>query len=148
MIVSFEQLADLRGKVAMVDGGFDPLHYGHVLYFRKASEFGLPVLCNVSSDSYVSTKHPVLLPQDVRCQLIDEFKSISYVHASRRSTAEVLEQARPKIYIKGSDWDGRLPEVETQVCRRNGVEVKFVDTVVDSSSKRIEALLGVTGKSG
>jgi cytidyltransferase-like protein len=142
MILNFEQLAELRGKVAMVDGGFDPLHFGHVLYFRKARESGLPVLCNVSSDAYVAAKHTVLLPQEVRCQLIDEFRSISYVHASTRTTAEILEQARPKVFMKGNHWNGRLPEAETELCRRHGIEVVFADTVIDSSSKRLEALIG------
>jgi len=34
MIVPTEQLGAHRGRVAMVDGGFDPLHGGHVAYFR------------------------------------------------------------------------------------------------------------------
>lgn len=141
MILNFEQLAELRGKVVMVDGGFDPLHFGHVLYFRKAAATGLPVLCNVSADAYVARKHPVLLPQDVRCKVIEEFKSISYVHPSSTSTAEVLEQARPKVFMKGDQWAGALPEAETQACRRHGVEIVFVDTVVDSSSERMSAVM-------
>lgn len=141
MLLDFEQLEQLRGKVAMVDGGFDPLHFGHVLYFRAADKTGLPVFCNVSSDSYVATKHRVLLPQDVRCRLIDEFKSISYVHASQHSTAEILEQVRPKVYVKGEQWRGVLPAKETEICKRHGIEVLFTDTVVDSSSKRINTLM-------
>jgi glycerol-3-phosphate cytidylyltransferase-like family protein/SAM-dependent methyltransferase len=141
MIVDFDALLQLRGKVAMVDGGFDPLHMGHVLYFRKAREQGLPVFCNVSSDSYISGKHKVLLPQDVRCQVIDEFESVAYVHPSSRTTAEILEQVQPKVFVKGSHWKGRLPENEVEICRRHAIEVVFADTVIDSSSKRIKALM-------
>jgi glycerol-3-phosphate cytidylyltransferase-like family protein/SAM-dependent methyltransferase len=140
MILAFDQLRDLQGKVVMVDGGFDPLHLGHVLYFRRARAEGLPVLCNVSADSYVSTKHPVLLPQSIRCQLIDEFESISYVHPSNRTTAEILEEARPKAFVKGSDWKGRLPAEEAEACRRHAIEVIFADTVVDSSTRRMDAV--------
>lgn len=140
MILGFDQLEQLRGKVVMVDGGFDPLHYGHVLYFRAAHDTGLPVFCNVSSDEYVAKKHKVLLPQDVRSKLIDEFRSISYVHPSSRSTAEILEQVRPKVYLKGNHWKGKLPEKELDICKRHGIEILFADTVVDSSSERINAL--------
>jgi glycerol-3-phosphate cytidylyltransferase-like family protein len=140
MIVNFDQLADLRGRVAMVDGGFDPIHFGHVLYFNHAKKYGLPVFCNVSSDEYVSAKHRVLLPQVIRCNVIDEFKSISYVHPSSVTTAEVLEQARPKIFVKGNNWNGTLPAEEVEICRRHGIEVVFADTIIDSSSQRIKAL--------
>ena len=57
MIVAFEDLAAYRGKVAMVDGAFDPLHAGHVAYFEEATELGVPVLCNLASDRYVEGKH-------------------------------------------------------------------------------------------
>ena len=141
MILQYEQLPELRGKVAMVDGGFDPLHFGHVLYFRTAHETGLPVFCNVSSDDYVSGKHKVLLPQEIRCEVINEFKSVTYVHPSRRTTAEILEQVRPKTFVKGNNWNGTLPAEELEICQRHGIELIFADTIVDSSSKRIKALM-------
>jgi FAD synthase len=37
MIVGRDDLADLRGTVTMVDGGFDPLHPGHIAYFERAA---------------------------------------------------------------------------------------------------------------
>jgi 2-polyprenyl-3-methyl-5-hydroxy-6-metoxy-1,4-benzoquinol methylase len=142
MILDFARLLQLRGLVTMVDGGFDPLHFGHVLYFRKAREKGLPVLCNVSPDSYIAAKHKVLLPQEIRCQVIDEFESIAYVHPSSRTTAEILEQVRPKTYLKGKHWADKLPAKEIEICRRHDIEVAFADTVVDSSSKRMRSLMG------
>jgi hypothetical protein len=42
VILDFDQLAAYRGTVAMVDGAFDPLHRGHIEYFRAARERGLP----------------------------------------------------------------------------------------------------------
>ena len=49
-----EELKQYRGRVAMVDGAFDPLHRGHIEYFRAAAErLSAPLLCNVASDSYV-----------------------------------------------------------------------------------------------
>ena len=29
----------------MVDGAFDPLHHGHIEYFRRAKEVGGTLLC-------------------------------------------------------------------------------------------------------
>ena len=56
MILEFDQLRDYRGRVAMVDGAFDPLHRGHIEYFRAAAAaVDVPLLCNVASDRYVST---------------------------------------------------------------------------------------------
>jgi glycerol-3-phosphate cytidylyltransferase-like family protein len=138
MIVGTGELAALRGRVTMVDGGFDPLHAGHVAYFRAAAELGAPVLCNVSGDDWVGRKHPPLLTQAERGLVIDAIRYVDYTHLSAASTAAVLEELRPKAYVKGDDWRGRLPQEEIDLCARLGVEVVFVDTVLDSST----AILG------
>lgn len=118
----------------MVDGGFDPLHPGHVTYFREAAALGQPVLCNVSSDEWVGRKHAPLLTQEERVQLIDAIRYVTYVHPSQTSTAEVLALLRPRSYVKGADWVGRLPEEEMRVCAAHGIDVVFLDTVTSSST--------------
>jgi cytidyltransferase-like protein len=135
VIVPTAELAGLRGRVAMVDGGFDPLHAGHVAYFRAAAELGAPVLCNLSPDEWVEQKHPPLLPQAERAQVIDAIRWIDYTHVSSVPTVEVLRLAAPRYYVKGADWRGRLPEAETSVCDELGIDVVFLDTVIDSSSE-------------
>src|SRR5207244_10086898 len=61
VIVATEELPRLAGTVSMVDGGFDPLHAGHVAYFREAAALGDPVLCNLATDEWVARKPPPLL---------------------------------------------------------------------------------------
>jgi cytidyltransferase-like protein len=134
MIVQMDELSALAGHVAMVSGGFDPLHPGHIAYFRAASELGAPLLCNVSSDEWVARKHPPLLTQAERMQLVDAIRYVAYTHAETTTTAEVLARLRPRYFVKGADWRGRLPEDEHDICVEHGVEVVFLDTVIDSST--------------
>jgi cytidyltransferase-like protein len=135
VIVGWDELVALRGVVAMVDGGFDPLHGGHVGYFEAAAALGAPLLCNLASDEYVATKHPPLLPQDERARVIDALRPIAYVHPSRSTTEAVLRQLRPRFYVKGSDWaDRALPPGELDACEEHGIEVVLLDTVTNSSS--------------
>lgn len=141
MIVATDQLASVPRGVAMVDGGFDPLHAGHIAYFRAARDLGHPVLCNVSGDHYVRTKHEPLLPEAQRVVVLDALRDIDYVHLSDGTTVSVLRQLRPWGYVKGADWRGRLPAEEAEVCAELGIEIVYVDTVEDSSSRLLEAYL-------
>jgi cytidyltransferase-like protein len=139
MIVSFEQLAELRGAVAMVDGAFDPLHHGHIEYFKSARQLGVPLLCNVASDRYVRTKHRPLLPEAQRAAVIDAIRYIDYVHIYQIDTETVLRQLRPRYYVKGSDWRERgLPPEQQAICREHGIEIVYLDTVLDSSSRLLK----------
>jgi cytidyltransferase-like protein len=135
MIVSFDDLVKLRGQVAMVDGAFDPLHRGHIEYFRMASELGAPVLCNVASDRYVGTKHRPLLGEEQRAAIIDAIRYISYTYIYEIDTETVLRQLRPRYYVKGSDWRDRLPRQQVEICRTYDIEIVYLDTVLDSSSR-------------
>jgi len=136
VIVTFDQLKDYRNKVAMVDGAFDPLHRGHIEYFRAAAEqLDVPLLCNVASDRYVWTKHPPLLPEEQRAAIVDAIRFISYAHINQFDTETILRELQPKYYVKGKDWDGRLPAEQVKICREHGIEVVYLDTVFDSSTR-------------
>lgn len=139
MILSNADLAQVAGKVVMVDGSFDPLHDGHIEYFRQAAGLGLPVLCNVAPDSWTETKHPVMLEQAKRAVVLDAIRYVSYVVVADISTAATLEAVRPKVYAKGSDWKARggIPREEQSICDRFGIEVVYLDTVLNSSTQLV-----------
>ena len=122
----------------MVDGAFDPLHRGHIEYFRAAADLGVPVLCNVASDAYVRTKHPPLLPEDQRAAVVDAIRYISYTHINQFDTETILRELRPRYYVKGKDWDGRLPPDQVVICREHGIGIVYLDTVLDSSSRLLQ----------
>ena len=138
MIVPFDELKAYHGVVAMVDGAFDPLHRGHIEYFRAAAALGAPVLCNVASDRYVRTKHPPLLPEDQRAAVVDAIRYITYTHINEFDTETILRELRPRYYVKGKDWDGRLPPEQVTICGEHGIEIVYLDTVLYSSSRILE----------
>lgn len=138
MIVSFDELKNYRGAVAMVDGAFDPLHRGHIEYFRAATTLGLPLLCNVASDRYVRTKHPPLLSEGDRAVVVDAIRFISYTHVNQFDTETILRELCPRYYVKGRDWVGRLPPDQVTICAELGIEVVYLDTVLDSSSRILQ----------
>jgi len=138
MILTFDDLKAYHGAVAMVDGAFDPLHRGHIEYFRAAADLGVPLLCNVASDRYVRTKHPPLLPEEQRAAVVDAIRYISYTHVNQADTETILRELRPRYYVKGKDWDGRLPAEQVVICREHGIEIVYLDTVLDSSSRLLQ----------
>ena len=146
MILAFEQLVDYRGRVTMVDGAFDPLHRGHIEYFRAAgAQVDCPLLCNVASDDYVRTKHPPLLPEDHRAAIVDAIRFISYTHINRFDTETILRQLRPKYYVKGKDWDGQLaarPDPHLLRPRHRHPLPRHHDRLVESHPRAVRAQAG------
>lgn len=141
MRLTYKELNNYKGKFAMVDGCFDPLHVGHLKYFEVASKLSLPVFCNIQSDKYIkeNKKRSPLLPQEQRVKLIDSLKDISYVHLCETSTHDILAQLKPIKYVKGLDWKNKgLPKIEEEVCKKLGIEIVYLDTNVDTSTNIVE----------
>jgi cytidyltransferase-like protein len=122
----------------MVDGAFDPLHHGHIEYFTRARQVGGALLCNITVDAYTATKHPVLLPAEHRAKVIDALKPIDYTHVSPVDTETVLRELQPTHYIKGKDWEGKLPAEQIAICESQGTRIVYLDTVLDSSSRLLQ----------
>lgn len=118
----------------MVDGSFDPLHAGHLAYFRAARSLGAPLLCNVCPDAETAQKHPVLLPAADRAEILDHLDLLQYVHVSERPTVEILRQIQPRAYVKGGDWVDRLPDAIGQTCAELGIRMVYTDKPAQSSS--------------
>jgi len=146
MIIGYKDLKNYRRKVAMVDGAFDPLHHGHVEYFTQAREVGGTLLCNIAPDSYTAAKHAPLLPAAQRARVIDALKPIDYTHVSPVDTETVLRELQPTHYIKGKDWEGKLPPEQVRICEKEGIEIVFLDTVRDSSTQLLKTFQ--TGRNG
>lgn len=137
MRLTLDELKRHKGQFTMVDGCFDPLHVGHLRYFEEAKKLGLPVLCNFQSDRYIQTtkNRPTILPEEQRAYLLDSIKTIDHVHLCETTTADTLEALAPRFYAKGGDWKERgLPEREKEICRKLGIEIVYLDTVLDSST--------------
>jgi cytidyltransferase-like protein len=146
MIIGYKDLRQYRRKVAMVDGAFDPLHHGHIEYFRRAKEAGGTLLCNIAPDSYTLAKHPPLLPARQRAEVIDALKPIDFTHVSPVDTETVLRELQPTHYIKGKDWEGKLPPEQVRICAEEGIEIVYLDTVRDSSTQLLKQFQ--TGRNG
>jgi len=138
MILSFSDLRQYRGRLAMVAGAFDPLHHGHIEYFRQARALGPSLLCCIASDFYVETKHRPLLSASQRALVVDALSAIDYTLVSDADTATVLRELRPTHFIKGTDWQGRLPVDEQRACAEHGTVVVFRETLLDSSTRLLE----------
>lgn len=67
-------------KVALVTGGFDPLHSGHIEYFHAAKELGDILAVGLNSDEWLSRKKGrPFMPFKERSIIINELKVVGNV---------------------------------------------------------------------
>lgn len=111
-----QRVAQLPKPVVLTNGVFDILHRGHVTYLAQARELGASLVVAVNTDASVKRlgkgdDRPINTCED-RMAILAALEAVSMVVPFDEGTAlEVVQQARPDIYVKGGDYDmSAIPE--------------------------------------
>ncbi len=145
-----EQLRREGRRIAFANGCFDLLHVGHIRYLAGARAEGDVLVVGVNSDASVAhLKGPgrPLLPAPARAELVAALESVDYVVVFEEpSVAELLEELRPDVHCKGTDYtEETVPERE--VMKRLGGQVRIVGDPKDHSTRDILADIARRNKS-
>ncbi len=106
----FSRVAALPQPVVLTNGVFDILHRGHVTYLAQARAEGASLVVAANTDASVKRlgkgdDRPINSCED-RMAVLAALESVSLVVPFDEDTAlEVVQEARPQIYVKGGDYD-------------------------------------------
>lgn len=139
MILTTADLDKLTGSsVILLDGAFDPLHAGHIRYLDTASKAfpsSYTRVVSIASDADIRAKgREPLFDQMTRATVVESLKGVDAVILKDRPTEDLITRLKPAAYVKGKDWDGRLPAEQLTACALSGVQIIYLDTVCASSS--------------
>lgn len=102
------------GKVVFTNGCFDLLHSGHVAYLEQARNLGDALVVALNTDSTVrklkGPGRPLVTLAD-RAKVIAALGSVDCVTWFGENTAaKLVGKVKPKLYVKGGDYDMTLIE--------------------------------------
>ena len=67
-------------KISVVSGGFDPLHSGHIEYFKAAANLGDKLIVALNSDEWLKKKKgKVFLPFEERANIVSHLGMVDEV---------------------------------------------------------------------
>jgi rfaE bifunctional protein nucleotidyltransferase chain/domain len=98
-----------RGEtVVLVNGAFDMLHVGHLRYLAEAKEQADHLVAAVNSDASVRASkgetRPII-PEDERVEILSHLWMVDRICLFDSVTVgPVLEQLRPDVHAKGTDY--------------------------------------------
>lgn len=119
-------------KIVIVSGGFDPIHSGHIAYFKAAKELGDKLVVALNSDEWlIKKKGKFFMPFEERKVIIQNLTSVDYVMdfqddelGSAKNALTKVKDIYPNdkiIFANGGDRNqGNIPEMSVE-----NVEFKF-----------------------
>jgi cytidyltransferase-like protein len=126
--------------IACVSGYFDPIHIGHIEYFKQSKQIADKLMVIVNNDEQaILKKGKAFMPADERVKIIRELKCVDYVVKSvdtDRTVCQTLATVvpRPTYFCNGGDQNNNsIPEAT--ICQELGIELRdgFGDKIQSSS---------------
>jgi cytidyltransferase-like protein len=140
---------------ALVSGGFDPVHVGHLRMFQSAQSLSDKVVLLLNNDEWlIKKKGKPFMNQDQRKEILNEFISISEVIIQTQSDNSSSEAIKDFVknnpnkticYCNGGDRSNIKNILEADICKKLGVILEFGvggDEKVESSSQLTKNYLG------
>lgn len=124
----------------MVNGCFDPFHYGHLLHLYAARAYGRWLVVALTGDAFVN-KGPnrPAFPAAQRKAVLEALRCVDEVIVSDAARPDDLIRAlRPEVYAKGCDYT-REAVAEAALVESYGGRVVFTATPKWSSTKLLNA---------
>jgi cytidyltransferase-like protein len=112
-------------KIVLITGGFDPLHSGHIAYFKAAKTLGDMLIVGLNSDDWlVRKKGAAFMPWNERLCIINNLSMVDEVYTfddDDGSAKHFIQQARAHypdaelIFANGGDrTKDNIPEMDVE----------------------------------
>jgi len=141
--------------VVVVSGYFNPVHIGHINLIKSAKKLGDYLVAVVNNDKQqMIKKGKIIMSESERMEIVKAIKGVDKVVLSVdedktqcKTMAMLAEKYKGNkmIFANGGDRDSEKAIPETEVCKKNNIEMKFGVGGTDkpNSSSNINKLLGV-----
>ena len=132
----------MQYKRVAVSGYFDPIHVGHLEYFKLAKELGDTLIVIVNNNHQcVLKKGKPFMDQADRVEIVNALGIVDEVFLGideDKSVCASLDAVKPDIFANGGDrHTGEVPE--SAVCKKHGIEM------VDGLGEKIRSSSDLTG---
>ena len=128
LLYEFVIMSDIH---IIVTGGFDPIHSGHIAYFKSAKKLGHKLWLGVNSDEWLSRKKgQFFMDLTERLSIISNFSMVDHAFAFNdddNSACGAIEYVLSKvnnndkiIFANGGDrTEGNIPEIDRFLKNKN-----------------------------
>jgi cytidyltransferase-like protein len=110
-------------RIVLITGGFDPLHSGHIAYFKAAKALGDILVVGVNSDAWLTRKKgSPFMPYKERAEIIRNIVGVDFVidfndnDGSAKNALWMVRQSYPQdtiIFANGGDrTNDNIPEMD------------------------------------
>lgn len=122
-------------RIVIISGYFNPIHIGHIKLIKAAKELGDHLIAVVNNDKQqLFKKGKIIMDENERVEIVKMICGVDEVVLSVdqdktqcKTLAMLAKKYKGKkiIFANGGDRDSEKAIPETDVCKKNHIEMKF-----------------------
>jgi D-beta-D-heptose 7-phosphate kinase/D-beta-D-heptose 1-phosphate adenosyltransferase len=125
----------MLNRVVLVTGGFDPLHSGHIEYFRAARQLGTMLVVGVNSDAWlIRKKGQAFMPIKDRVAIIESLRMVGHCILFNDADNSAIEAIR----------NVKMMYPNSQIIFANGGD-RTATNIPEMLESNVEFVFGVGG---
>lgn len=126
----------MLNKVVLVTGGFDPLHSGHIAYFKAARQLGDILVVGVNSDGWLARKKGrAFMPSTERVTIIENLRMVNHCILFNDDDDSAVQAIR----------NVKMMYPKSHIIFANGGD-RTVDNIPEMAESDVEFVFGVGGE--
>ena len=122
--------------IVVVTGGFDPLHSGHIAYFKEAKKLGNKLIVGINSDAWLTKKKgSPFLPFNERLEIVSNIdvvdEAIGFHDDELNSAADAISQTIQRypnskiVFANGVDLGSHKKKKKKKFSSNDNVIFEF-----------------------
>jgi D-glycero-beta-D-manno-heptose 1-phosphate adenylyltransferase len=120
----------------LCSGKFDPLHIGHVTFLEAAKRLAIhqeELWVAILPDVDPQHTRPHFMPDHERAWIVASLRPVNRAWVYDVPTCIRLH--KPRLFVKGPEWVGKVPADVVKACRDAGTELLYLhfDKQISSS---------------
>jgi cytidyltransferase-like protein len=132
-----QDLKKNKKTVALLNGVFDILHYGHILYFREAKNIADKIIISLTGDVYVN-KGPDRPYNNIlkRIEMLKSIEEIDGIVVNNSINAiDHINKIKPDFFIKGRDYKDFKNDITKNIQKEKEAIEKIGGKFIVTNSK-------------
>lgn len=135
-----------KQDIVFTNGCFDVFHYGHLHLLRQARMLGDSLIVGINTDESIKRlkgKNRPIFPLEYRAQIISSLIYVDgYISFNEDTPLELIKRVKPKVLVKGGDWDEK-DIVGADFVKSYGGRVVIIPFVEGLSSTKVIENVGL-----
>ena len=143
-----KKLKSKKKKIVLCHGVFDLVHYGHIMHFKSAKQYGDILIVSITRDKFIKKGFGRPIFNEIqRLKYLSEIGVIDYLYSCETESAEdSIKTIKPNFYVKGPDYKDNSLDITNKIFLEKSLVERFKGKIIYTNDEKFSSSVIINEK--